>query len=155
MDSEEAANVEGIEFSQHILDAGNMLLSMINTILELVDASGGDLKLNKTSFNTSDLINRVVKVLKPKADKSGVEILVKLKNTPKFVYADSHRLTQIIGNMLDNALRFSTEPGAVTINASGDDNNVTFIITDHGSRITDQGVGMTEDQLKIAEEPFR
>jgi len=110
--------------------------------------SDSALKLNKTSFNTSDLINRVVETLKPKADKAGVEILVKLENAPKFFYADSNRLTQVIGDILDNAIRFSAELCTVVVSASGDDNDITFTIVD-------QGIGMIEDQVQIAEEPFR
>jgi signal transduction histidine kinase len=148
MDSEEAANANGIEYNKEILDAGNKLLSIINIILELVDVGRGNLTLNKTRLNTSDLINRVAKVLKPKADKAGVEILVKLETAPKFVYADSLRLTQAITNIVDNAIRFSARFCKVIIAASGHDNDITFTIVD-------QGIGMTADQVKIAVEPFR
>jgi len=146
--SEQSANSREIEYSKGILDAENKLLSIINTIRELVYVGGGGLKLNKTRFNTSDLINRVVKVLKPKADKAGVEILVQLENAPKFIYGDSHRLTQAIGNIIDNAIRFSAEFRTVVVAASGNENNIIFTIED-------QGIGMTEDQLMIAVEPFR
>ncbi|MFT5438160.1 MAG: signal transduction histidine kinase [Alphaproteobacteria bacterium] len=147
-DGEKAANAKGIEYNKGILNAGNKLLSIIDTILELVDVGNGDLKLNKTSFNINDLINRVVEVSKPKADKTGVEILVQLENVPKLIYADSHRLTQVIGNILDNAIRFSAEFRTVVVAASGDDNDITFTIAD-------QGLGMTDGQVQIAEEPFR
>jgi signal transduction histidine kinase len=147
-DCEKAANTKGIVFNNGILEAGNKLLSIINTILELIDVGDGDVKLNKTNLNIKNLINRVVEVAKPKADKAGVNILVKLENAPKFIYADSHRLTQIIGNILDNAIQFSVEFCTVVVAASGDDNDITFTIAD-------QGIGMTDEQVQIAEEPFR
>jgi signal transduction histidine kinase len=148
MDFEKAANTKGIAFTKGILDAVNKLQSIINTILDLVDVGDGVVKLNKTSLNIKNLINRVVEASKPKADKAGVKILVKLENAPKFIYADSHRLTQVIGNILDNAIQFSAEFCTVVVAASGDDNDITFTIVD-------QGIGMTDDQVKIAEEPFR
>jgi signal transduction histidine kinase len=137
-----------VEYNRGILDSGNNLLRIINTILELIDVSSGDQKLNKTDLDINYLITRVVEVLKPKADEAGVEIILNLTIAPDFIYADSHSLTQVIGNILDNAIQFSANSGPVVITSLSNNDEVTITIAD-------EGIGMTKDQMKIAEEPFR
>ena len=134
--------------SQKISEAGNDLLKIINTIFDLININGGDHPLDKTDVNLPKLIGTVCDVLKPKADKTGVDILLELQSAPTTLYADEHRMTQVIGNILDNAIRFSSKSGTVLVTASSTENAVSI-------SIADQGIGMTERETQIAEEPFR
>ena len=135
-------------YSQKISEAGNDLLKIINTIFDLININGGDHPLDKTDVNLPKLIGTVCDVLKPKADKTGVDILLELQSAPTTLYADEHRMTQVIGNILDNAIRFSSKSGTVLVTASSTENAVSI-------SIADQGIGMTERETQIAEEPFR
>ena len=134
--------------SQKISEAGNDLLKIINTIFDLININDGDHPLDKTDVNLPKLIGTVCDVLKPKADKTGVDILLELQSAPTTLYADEHRMTQVIGNILDNAIRFSSKSGTVLVTASSTENAVSI-------SIADQGIGMTERETQIAEEPFR
>ena len=134
--------------SQKISEAGNDLLKIINTIFDLININGEDHPLDKTDVNLPKLIGTVCDVLKPKADKTGVDILLELQSAPTTLYADEHRMTQVIGNILDNAIRFSSKSGTVLVTASSTENAVSI-------SIADQGIGMTERETQIAEEPFR
>ena len=134
--------------SQKISEAGNDLLKIINTIFDLININGGDHPLDKTDVNLPKPIGTVCDVLKPKADKTGVDILLELQSAPTTLYADEHRMTQVIGNILDNAIRFSSKSGTVLVTASSTENAVSI-------SIADQGIGMTERETQIAEEPFR
>ena len=147
-ESEGAGRIEEAEYSQFILDAGNDLLKIINTILQLIDVSSGDLKLSNTELNPSDLIKRVVEVFKPEAEKAAVEIVFDLTDMPKYIYADNRLLTQTIGNVLANAIQFSKKSDTVAITASASDDIVTIAIAD-------QGIGMTADQINTAQMAFR
>ena len=135
-------------YSQKISEAGNDLLKIINTIFDLININDGDHPLDKTDVNLPKLIGTVCDVLKPKADKTGVDILLELQSAPTTLYADEHRMTQVIGNILDNAIRFSSKSGTVLVTASSTENAVSI-------SIADQGIGMTERETQIAEEPFR
>ena len=135
-------------YSQKISEAGNDLLKIINTIFDLININGGDHPLDKTDVNLPKPIGTVCDVLKPKADKTGVDILLELQSAPTTLYADEHRMTQVIGNILDNAIRFSSKSGTVLVTASSTENAVSI-------SIADQGIGMTERETQIAEEPFR
>jgi len=135
-------------YSQKISEAGNDLLKIINTIFDLININGEDHPLDKKDVNLPKLIGTVCDVLKPKADKTGVDILLELQSAPTTLYADEHRMTQVIGNILDNAIRFSSKSGTVLVTASSTENAVSI-------SIADQGIGMTERETQIAEEPFR
>ena len=135
-------------YSQKISEAGNDLLKIINTIFDLININDGDHPLDKTDVNLPKPIGTVCDVLKPKADKTGVDILLELQSAPTTLYADEHRMTQVIGNILDNAIRFSSKSGTVLVTASSTENAVSI-------SIADQGIGMTERETQIAEEPFR
>jgi two-component system sensor histidine kinase/response regulator len=148
IESEGAGRIEEAQYSQIILNAGNDLLKIINTILQLIDVSSGDLKLSNTELNPSDLIKRVVEVFKPKAEKAAVEIVFDLTDMPKYIYADNRLLTQTIGNVLANAIQFSKKSDTIAITASASDDIVTIAIAD-------QGIGMTADQINTAEMAFR
>jgi two-component system sensor histidine kinase/response regulator len=148
IESEGAGRIEEAQYSQIILNAGNDLLKIINTILQLIDVSSGDLKLSNTELNPSDLIKRVVEVFKPKAEKAAVEIVFDLTDMPKYIYADNRLLTQTIGNVLANAIQFSKKSDTIAITASASDDIVTIAIAD-------QGIGMTADQINTAQMAFR
>jgi signal transduction histidine kinase len=141
-------STDEVKYSQKISEAGNHLLKIINTIFDLININGGDHPLDKTDVNLPKLIGTVCDVLTPKADKTGVDILLVLQSAPTTLYADEHRMTQVIGNILDNAIRFSSKSGTVTVTASSTDDAVSI-------SIADQGIGMTERETQIAEEPFR
>jgi len=148
MTNEEAGNSVEAEYNDKISDAGNNLLKIVNTILDLININCEDHSLTKTEVDLNVLINSVHEVLEPKAHKKGVDILLDLQNDPTTIYADEHRMTQVVGNILDNAVRFSKKTGTVVIatSSSSDETMIT---------IADQGIGMTKGETQIAEEPFR
>ena len=148
MTCEEVGNANDADYNGKILDAGNDLLQIISTILDLININGEDCQFNKSEIDLPVLINSVHKVLAPKAEKSGVDLLLDLKNAPATIYADEPRLTQVIGNVLDNAIRFTDGTGTVVVAAVSTDDQTII-------SVADQGIGMSEDEVRIAEEPFR
>ena len=63
------------------------------------------------------------------------------------VFGDARAIKQMLVNLLSNALKFSPPGGAVSIAARADDDKVCFIISDNGP-------GMTADQVQVAMTPF-
>lgn len=146
--SEEKGETKELEYHRIISESGRNLLRIVNTILELADAQVGEQPLDKVDVDPSDLIDRVVEVLKPKAREAGVEIIIDLKNTPKTVFADQHGLTQAVGNILDNAIQFSPADTEICINVESEDGELSISIADNG-------MGMSEEEIPIAGEAFR
>ncbi len=146
--SETDGNDTGKEYNRNIAAAGRKLLRIVNTILELIDVDCGDLKLNKTSIDVTDMIGRVVEVIKPKADDKSITLTVKAWQPLPVIDADANRVIQALGNVVENAIHFSPPGSDVRIGAKATGDMVTITVTDRGK-------GMTEEEIQIAGEAFR
>lgn len=131
--------------------SGHSLLSLINNILDLSKIEAGKLELNSSSHNLRLLIEDVASTFAEQSNRKGLELtcIYPAKNR-SFFYCDKERITQVISNLLGNAIKF-TEEGEVIIR----------VIVDHSEsdkkslvrfEITDTGTGIpAEDQETIFE----
>lgn len=95
------------------------LLTRLVADLRLVSlAEAGQLKLEQTEADPSELVRKVTERLRPKADEKGVRLAVELPASPlPAVFADADRISQVIGNLVSNALRYTPAGGTVTVEA--------------------------------------
>ncbi len=134
-------NLEVLRFSS------GHLLHIINDILDYSRIEAGGIELEKTPFHLPQLLETLRASLSPLAQEKGIDLLLDVdKSLPDFVRGDSNRLTQILNNLLNNALKF-TPSGWVRLQVicvSGDGKNVgvKFIIQDTGI-----GIDQTKQQL--------
>ena len=147
-DSETDGDGTEKEYNREIAAAGRKLLRIVNTIPELIDVDCGDLKLNKTPLDVTDLIGRVVEVLKPKADEKPITLTVEAWQPLPAIDADANRIIQALCNVIENAIHFSPPGSEVRIGAIATDDGMVITVTDRGK-------GMTEEEIKIAGETFR
>jgi signal transduction histidine kinase len=133
------------EVSQAIFRNANRLQRLTNDILDVTRIESQTLNLNKERFNLADLISSVVEDFKNDIQKKGSDI--KLFYEPKdylIIEADKGRLTQVISNLLGNAIKFSKKNGgnisiATTIeqmqNSNDKDKKVLVSVKDDGTGI--------------------
>ncbi|MBF0452159.1 MAG: response regulator [Candidatus Magnetomorum sp.] len=108
-------NERQLEFSQIIERSGQSLLALINEILELGKIEAGQLKIVQQNFCLFESIHEVIELMKIPADEKKIDLILKIdENLPAFVYGDPNRLSQILINLLNNAIKF-TEKGSVTL----------------------------------------
>jgi two-component system phosphate regulon sensor histidine kinase PhoR len=90
--------------------------------------------------NLSDLLSRSVTVFKPQAAEKNVSLNLNAATDLPLVWVDPQRLEQVIGNVIDNALRYTNENGAITIEAEP---------VEGGARVSiaDNGVGVPEEEI--------
>jgi signal transduction histidine kinase len=148
MSNEEVGKSEDVSYIQKILDGGNDLLNMVDIILDVINIDGKNYPLSKKAFDLTELVTSMCGIVKPKAEKSGVNILLDLESSPTIMFADKRRMTQVIGNVLDNVIRFANNSGTAIVAAYSTDNDTII-------SIADKGVGMTKEQINIAKQPFR
>lgn len=118
------------------LDEEAKLLSrLVDDLQELSLADAGELKLVCQVEEIADVINKAVTAIRAKAELKGVSVSVDLPAQLPPVKIDSHRIAQVLNNLLDNALVHTPENGAVTINARRQDNQVEVSVTDTGEGI--------------------
>ncbi|WP_413113337.1 response regulator [Thaumasiovibrio sp. DFM-14] len=137
------------EYLSIIKSSSNTLLSIINDVLDLSKIEAEGIKLSPIECDLERLCYDVACIVEPKATEKAVRFYVDLAtDLPVTVYADEHRLKQILLNLLSNAIKF-TEYGAVTFKVVRDENQVLCF------SVKDTGVGIDNKQLKNIFEPFK
>ncbi len=122
------------DFSNFILDSGNKLSLMFNGLLELSNSEKRELLIEE--IHTSELVENIIDDLSFRMHKKEMEITVsELKN----IYADKLLLSQVFGNILDNAIKFSSpnRKNVITISQKECEKGSLFCIEDTGIGIED------------------
>jgi signal transduction histidine kinase len=120
-----------------------MLLSRLIDDLRLLSlADAGQLSLAPEALNVSDVLGRAAAAVAPRAHQHGLDLRVEDMhcasngNTSAVVWADPQRLAQILGNLLENALRYTPRGGTVLLrSAMLPDQWVLFEVADTGTGI--------------------
>jgi signal transduction histidine kinase len=129
-----------------ILRNAKRLHRLTEDILDISRIESQSLKLNKEQFNLYDLISNVVQDYRNEIEKDdNITLLYESKNDINFfVEADRYRITQVISNLLNNAIKFTKEEGAVsvTLEKKKEDNQQEVLVS-----VKDSGTGIHSDIL--------
>jgi PAS domain S-box-containing protein len=118
------------------------LLNLLNSILDYSKMDAGKILLDETDFSMQDLVHGVVNTLKIKAEEKGIHLIADFDpNIPPVLTSDSVRITQILTNLVGNAVKFTSD-GSVTldlklVNISGEDAGILFVVRDTGVGIAE------------------
>jgi two-component system sensor histidine kinase/response regulator len=122
------------------------LLSLINDILDVAKIEAGKVTLAVERVQCQDLLRETADALRQLAAQKGLSLSLDLPGLPVVIDTDRRALTQIIINLVNNAIKF-TDQGGVTVGlrqrADGDVTITEFVITDTGAGIK------SEDQSKL------
>ncbi|MBN2158763.1 MAG: MASE1 domain-containing protein [Spirochaetes bacterium] len=138
------------------------LLSLINDVLDISKIEAGQLEVYAEQFNAHDAIDKVIKIMKPLADKKGLAIVVNLGHDIEEAVGDRRRVDQVLLNLLSNAVKF-TERGRIAIDASvvpdympgGTTSESPFPHPAIRISVSDTGIGIRPKDLKDLFQPFR
>lgn len=136
------------ELLNTIRDSGWSLLSLLNDILDLARVEAGKLDLDPTPFEISALVDKLGLLHGASARAKGIGFRLNCQQCPDLRrVGDETRIRQVLHNLLGNAVKF-TETGAVTLEVEPVD-ECTMLF-----RISDTGIGMSEEQLTRVFQPF-
>lgn len=133
------------EYQEIILKSGKHLLSLINEILDLSRIEEGKLEINIEECDINTIINEAVETIKLAASDKNISILVNVED--HIIATDERFLKQMLINILSNAIKFSMSRSAVTVTSCILNDRVSILVED-------EGIGMTEKEVKDATEPF-
>lgn len=122
------------------------MLTLINQLLDFDRLESGMLELDRVECKLSDIMERAFDSVRAFAENEGVEV-VYAGPSEIMMYADEHRLIQVIVNLVSNAIKFSTRGKRVIVDA-----NKSAIVTE--IRVSDQGRGIPEDKLGFVFDRF-
>ncbi len=144
------------EYVDVIQSSGDNLLSIVNDILDLSKIEAGMLRIEETPFKIADIMSVVEAMLKPKAEEKGLRLIVNIDSEiPEFVSGDAVRLTQILANLVTNAIKFTEDGGvylrATSIKRNGDIATIEFLVRDTGMGIPEEKQAHIFDRFEQAE----
>ncbi len=135
-------------YSDNIKSASKTLLSIVNDVLDFSKIEAGEMSIIPVEYNTMTLLRDSYNVVAQRAAGKRVELRV-FNNTmmPSVLFGDETRIRQIITNLLNNAIKYTTE-GLVTVEmdfSREDENNGKLFVS-----VTDTGIGISdEDKNKL------
>ncbi|MBX3327024.1 MAG: GAF domain-containing protein, partial [Nitrospira sp.] len=132
--------------------AGGTLLNLINDILDLSKVEAGRLELETIEFDLSETLDKAIDILALRANEKGIELTSHIdRQVPCRLIGDPTRLTQIVINLIGNAIKF-TDTGNVEIRVINDPDrkNAGAIRIS----VSDTGIGVPTDKLRSIFDSF-
>jgi signal transduction histidine kinase len=137
------------EYLKNIHEAGTHLVSLLNDMLDLSKVETGKLNLTFASISLNDLTQQCVGIMQPQASRARIIIRTAITKTLPQIVADERSLRQIVINLLANSIKFTGPGGQVIVSTAVSDSGEIIL------RVRDTGVGMTEQDIETALEPYR
>ena len=125
------------------------LLQIINDLLDLSKVEAGQMKLSLSSFSITSVIESAQVVVQPMLSENNNQLTINLNLDSDTMQADQAKVRQILLNILHNAAKF-THDGEIILTAQRDPENGAQLMFE----ITDNGIGMSEEQVKQLFRPF-
>jgi len=150
--SETKLEIEQVEYVDVIKNSGSILLNIINEILDLSKIEAGQVSLDREIFEVNKVIKEVISLHEINAVKNKLYLVSEIGDKlPKYLEGDPTRLSQVITNLVSNALKF-TDKGGITIgvevlNKTKENIQLKF-------NIIDSGIGISEESQDKLFKPF-
>jgi len=106
---------------------------LISMLMDIAEAETGQMRLNVESFPVADLLHDIAGLYDLIAEERGIELIVESEEV--MLSADRQRMAQAIGNLTDNALKYTPEGGVVTLKASTSSDTIVLTVQDTGPGI--------------------
>ncbi|MCO6051527.1 ATP-binding protein [Mesorhizobium sp. RP14(2022)] len=138
-----------LRYADIISRSGRSLLAIINDILDLSKIEAGSLTLEAIPFSIDAVVEDVASLFAERAREKGLTIaLCVAPDVPRMVIGDPTRLSQVLSNLVNNALKF-TATGGVTIEVERDDDDTASMDSARiRVNVGDTGIGIAADNLK-------
>ncbi|MDA8091584.1 MAG: HAMP domain-containing sensor histidine kinase [Nitrospiraceae bacterium] len=120
-----------------IIEECDRLLGIINTMLDISEAEAGVSKLTMEDIDITQLIKDACELFDPVAEDKGVGITMEVADCLR-VIGDKQKLQRMLANLLDNAIKYTTAGGSVTLSVSRGNAHVVISVNDTGVGISDR-----------------
>ncbi len=143
---------ESREYAQTIQDSGKHLLRVVTDVLDIAKIEAGRMEFNAEDLELRPLLQQIVDSQQALADAKKLHLQLDVRGMPETIHADQTRLTQVLLNIVNNAIKFTHE-GHVILRACMDQSKKE----EKWVRITvsDTGMGIAENMHHVVFEKFR
>ena len=144
----ESARISREQISSIIRNA-KRLDRLAADILDVTNIEGKSLKLNKTTFDINEILSQLVTEYSRQIEKDvakNKKIKISYEPLHVMILADNYRITQVISNIINNAIKF-TDQGIITIIGNADSAELTIKISDTGKGIDNEIINRLFDKF--------
>ena len=140
----DAGNIQG---------AGRMLLALINDILDFSKIEAGKMDIVPVNYSVSALLSEIVNMIWLRAEQKGLEVKLEVDpSIPTELFGDEVRIKQILVNLLNNAVKYTSE-GSITLRIEKEDVKDDQILLMFS--VIDTGMGIKQDALPYLFDAFQ
>ena len=140
------------EYLYQIKSSGKTLLTIINDILDFSKIESGKLEIIEEEYEFLSIVNDVINIIYARIGDKNIEFLVEVNpNIPHKLLGDHVRINQIIMNLANNAVKF-TSSGAVTLKFDYEDTEDGILLL---GDVIDTGIGIKKENLNMLFQSFQ
>jgi two-component system CheB/CheR fusion protein len=125
----------------------DQLARLVDDLLDLTRISRGKITLDRSRIDLRDLARQACEDHRTVFDARGVRLHVAVPDDPALIHADAARMTQVIGNLLQNAAKFTPAGGSTSVTVAAANGRAEI-------RVRDDGIGIEPEFLGRVFEPF-
>jgi PAS domain S-box-containing protein len=137
------------DYLKDIRGSGTHVVSMLNDLLDLSKIEAGKLELSFIDAQMNDLVQSCVAQMQPQASRERIIIRMSLMPGLPSVRADVRTVRQIIINLLNNSIKFTGAGGQIIVSTALSESRDVVL------HVRDTGIGMSNNDVEAALEPFR
>lgn len=136
-------------YAKIIIEENKRLSNHVESVLQIARLEKGEIQLNKSTVDIHQVINNLLNNFQLQVNEKGGKILKKFKATDSLVEIDEMHFSNVISNLLDNALKYNDKIPNIEITTQNEDGRLNITIKDNG-------VGLSkDDQKKVFEKFYR
>jgi signal transduction histidine kinase len=136
------------KYAQAILSAADQMSRLVSDLLDLSKIEMGKvLPIEKRRWDGSDLARQALETLEPLANSLRLTLELDLPSGACALYCDGDRVSQVLSNLIGNAMKFTREGGSIVVQTRKSGREIIF-------SVRDTGTGIPADQLPHLFEPY-
>ncbi|MCZ6707183.1 MAG: HAMP domain-containing sensor histidine kinase [Chloroflexi bacterium] len=116
---------------------GRRLERLIDELFELATLDGGGAALNVESFSLAELVQDVTQKFALEADRKGLRLETEMPENAPFVSGDIARIERVLQNLIENAIKYSSDGGTVRLTLIPGERKLTALVSDTGCGIAE------------------
>jgi len=116
------------------MEEADIMLSLLNTLMDISEAETGVMHLDRTQVDLSMLVDDMAELYRYIAEEKEIELSTDLPKEIS-VSADVTRIRQVLANLLENAIKYSSSRSVITVRLSSDGTGATVFVKDNGTGI--------------------
>ena len=138
LDDEEVDKETVIHFTNRVHAQSLRLSQLVGDLLTISRLENSQSEKDFGKINFGDLVRQSVKAAQTSADVKGHNLVTELPNTELSAFADRQNMSQLIDNLIDNAIKYTEEPGTITVRLKKEGNWAVLEVQDTGLGVSPQ-----------------